>query len=659
MIFYFINKINYYKSLYCIPSILHTMNHSVFLGILKLHADAPQQQIPIESIKNLIPSDQLEIIKMLLSNFINNIPVIHKDNINYKMKYYYNILIFIVNVINNLYTLPNIELYNNIILKFINNRLLYKLCAAYNGNQILEKLNVLTNIKEINSCKCYIYFTATCGTFETFVWWINFVNNTKYIIYSRDLIKRLLTIPFKGKMFIDDLKSSIENVEELFIQSFNNSDNRLLRFFLQVNKINLQINFTDKLIKDILNVLNSTTFEPKYILKRLKLLSQNTNISSYFPYIIKTFVSVPVILKLHTLEYYYNIPHTLDNITQIMLKIQLQNTNIDTWYYEIKNNVIPLFKTSTEQKIASFCNNIILVIKDKFIREIKYIDKLNFIEIYKSIIKMIKWYHFDYILNSDMITTDSKLYTHIQSKLNATIQLIPLINKNMYEVSFNKINNALCILSRAMRNNYWFKYNNKLNNELNKRSHIISALKDRWYYLQFNNFIKKQYIILDNSYKLKKNMYLSGDLNLMSTIVLDNLVLPTLPVIMSSYIIKIIEFKVNNPINSENITIYGIIDIDIPDTTYNTRIDMLLDACPHTILTKHTDSLESYIKEIEKDYENMKDYAIKYENVISFLWWPIVIRKYTGLTIDLNVNKMINMSLPTYYQKIIPISSLP
>ena len=64
------------------------MNHSVFLGILKLHADAPQQPIPIEIIKNLIPSDQLEIIKMLLSNFINNTPVIHKDNINYKMKYY-------------------------------------------------------------------------------------------------------------------------------------------------------------------------------------------------------------------------------------------------------------------------------------------------------------------------------------------------------------------------------------------------------------------------------------------------------------------------------------------------------------------------------------------------------------------------------------------
>jgi hypothetical protein len=520
------------------------MNHSVFLGILKLHADVPQRPIPIDSIKNLIPSEQIEIIKMLLSNFINNTPVIHKDNINYKMKYYYNILIFIVNVINNLYTLPNIELYSNNILKVINNKLLYKLCAAYNGNQILGKLNILTNIKETHLLNSYIYFTATCGTFETFVWWINCVNNNKYIIYSHDLIKRLLTVPFNDKMFIDNVKSSIDNVEELFIQSFKNSDNRLLIFLLEVNKINQQINFTDKLIKDILNILNSTTFEPKYILKRLKLLSQNTNISAYFPYIIKTFVSVPVILKLHNLEYYYNTPHTLDNIAYIMLKIQLQNTNIDTWYYEIKNNFIPLIKTSKELEIAIFCNNIIIVIKDKFIREIKYIDKLNFTEIYKSIIKMIKWYHFDYILNSDIITKDSKLYTHIQSKLNATIQLFPLMNKNMYEVSFYKINNALCILSRAMRNNYWFKYNKKLNNELNKRSPIIVALKDRWYYLQFNNFIKKQYITLDNSYKLKKNMYLSGDLTLMSTIVLDNLVLPSLSVIMSSYIIKIIEFKV-------------------------------------------------------------------------------------------------------------------
>jgi hypothetical protein len=635
------------------------MNHSVFLGILKLHADAPQRPIPIDSIKNLIPSEQIEIIKMLLSNFINNTPVIHKDNINYKMKYYYNILIFIVNVINNLYTLPNIELYSNNILKVINNKLLYKLCAAYNGNQILERLNILTNIKETHLLNSYILFTATYGTFETFVWWVNFINNTKYIIYSHDLIKRLLTVPFKGKMFIDDLKSTItsfENVEGIFIRSFNNSDNRLLRFFLEVNKINQQINFTDKLIKDILNILNNTTFEPKYILKRLKLLSQNTNISAYFPYIIKTFVSVPVILKLHNLEYYYNTPHTLDNIAYIMLKIQLQNTNMDTLYYEIKKNFIYLLKTSNEIKFAIFCNDISIVIKNKLIRVIKCIN--CFEDIYKFIIKMIKWYQFDYILNSDIITKDSKLYTHIQSKLNATIQIHPLY-RTYYNVSFYKINNALCILSRAMRNNYWFKYNKKLNNELNKRSPIIAALKDRWYYLQFNNFIKKQYITLDNSYKLKKNMYLGGDINLMSTIVVDKSALPSLPVILSSYIIKIIEFKINNPINSENITVYGIIDIDIPDTTYNTRVDMLLDACPHTQMTKHTDSLESYIKEIEKEYENIKEYAIKYKNLISFLWCPIVIHKYTGPTIYTDLNRLINMSLPTYYQKIIPISSLP
>ena len=629
------------------------MLQGVLSNILKIHSEMPHQQIPIDSIKNLTPLEQIQIIKLLLSNIINNSPVIHSFNVNYKMKYYYNVLIFIVNIINNLYTLPNKESYNNIILKLIHNKLLYKFSAAYNGNLLLGRLNILEDIKTTHSLNCYILHAGSCGTFETFVWWVNFIKNNKQIITSHNLIKHLLIVPFNGEMFIDNLKSCVENLEELLLQSFRNSDDRLLKFLFEVNKLNPQFNFTDKLIKDILIILNTTTFDPKYILKRLKILSQNTDISSHFSHIIQTYVSVPVILKLHEFEYYYNTPHTLDNIAYIIQKVDLKSADVGTWQSEMKNqNVVYIFKTQKERKMAIFCNNLIVIIKNKFIRQNKFIDKIDLINTYYSIIQMVEWYGFDHILNSN-ISKESKLYTHLYSKINASIQFIILTNT--YEISYYKINNALGVLSHAMRNNYWFKFNNKLNNELNKRSPIISALKDRWYQLQFNNFIKKQYITLFNSYKLNKNMYLVGDLNLMSTVVLDKSVLPLSSVVLSSYTIKIIEFEVNNT-SDDSITVYGIVDIDIPDTTYYERSRILLDACPRATITDQIESFDSYINEIEKDYENMMKYANEYKDTSSFLWWPVVARKYSGPTIDLNVNRMKNMSLPAYYHKIIPVS---
>ena len=111
-----------------------------------------------------------------------------------------------------------------------------------------------------------------------------------------------------------------------------------------------------------------------------------------------------------------------------------------------------------------------------------------------------------------------------------------------------------------------------------------------------------------------------------------------------------------NNTSDDSITVYGIVDIDIPDTTYYDRSRILLDACPRAKITDQIESFDSYINEIEKDYENMMKYANEYKDTSSFLWWPVVARKYSGPTIDLNVNRMKNMSLPAYYHKIIPVS---
>ena len=117
---------------------------------------SPLQQLSLDIIKNCTCLTNIGIITYLLE-YVNNSPKLiqGKKNINCKMKYYYTILCFIVNTINYLYVTPNVNYYDylyttpteinnknenyyNNMDKLINNKLLYKLSGAYNGNKLLQ-----------------------------------------------------------------------------------------------------------------------------------------------------------------------------------------------------------------------------------------------------------------------------------------------------------------------------------------------------------------------------------------------------------------------------------------------------------------------------------------------------------------------------------------
>jgi hypothetical protein len=156
---------------------------------------------------------QIHILTYLL-NYTSNTPKIvnGKTNINCKMEYYFPIFIFIVNAINNL----NIsdKICANMIDNFINKKLLCRLLRVHNGNILLQKINRLAHIKTTHDITPVldpnISYVCLCGTFETFVWWVGFLNNITIPIVSNGLLNRLLSILFK--------KSPDENI--LFINLY-------------------------------------------------------------------------------------------------------------------------------------------------------------------------------------------------------------------------------------------------------------------------------------------------------------------------------------------------------------------------------------------------------------------------------------------------------
>jgi len=603
---------------------------------------------------------QIHILTYLL-NYTSNAPKIvnGKTNINCKMEYYFPIFVFIVNAINNL----NIsdKICANMIDNFINKKLLCRLLRVHNGNILLQKINRLAHIKTTHDITPVldpnISYVCLCGTFETFVWWVGFLNNITIPIISNGLINRLLSIPFKKSpdeniLFINLLKSPCigASIEELFTKSIINSDNRIFKYLLKEYHLNNQlITFTDEGLKKIINTLFIATFEAKYILKRLKLLSEYINIGHLFEYIISATTSTNVILTLHKFEYYYNKPHTFCNIADIAYKLYLSNLNNENWYTKMEfAKAIKLFKTPNEQEMGALWKAIFNNIKNKY--GTNDIDRWSLTQKYNIIINMIKWNQFEYIINQKTFIEKQVLYNRIISNI---IGLINLLFTSEYiklseEQMFIKLNKRLYFVRCAKRKTKRLK----LNRHINNLSPLIIALKQKFNNLQFDNFIKKQQPML---YELNKNMYIMGNINHMRIIVLNSSCLSILHThLNSSYLVKIIEFEINN------ITIYGIIDIDIPHTTYDERCSFLLNIHLFKKTTKNSiDSLESYMQELKTDYENMILYANENNDTISFLWWPLTVYKYTGhkQTICSDFIKKNAISSRSYYQTISIISN--
>jgi len=100
-------------------------------------------------------------------------------------------------------------------------------------------------------------------------------------------------------------------------QSIKNSDNRIFKWYISQKNINLQK--TSVITNMLSNILSSSKTPSKYILKKIKILSENVNLIPYFSQMISYTSEGDIIYQL--MKYYYKVPMDIENINNI-LKIE-------------------------------------------------------------------------------------------------------------------------------------------------------------------------------------------------------------------------------------------------------------------------------------------------------------------------------------------------
>jgi hypothetical protein len=532
--------------------------------------------------------------KILLLELILKMSILIKNNKikTYKLYHYYSLFNFIVINLNDLYNnineSPLLEDYsNNLSLDIINSGLLRSLTMLNRGNYLLKILNkkIFNKLSENNYTNLLIT-ASEYGTYNNFLFWFNRLDKT-----------------------ILDLEGYVYN--RIIIYSFINSDSRLYKFIL-TNILYKNKYFFDNnkhLIINIIKVLNITPIPDKYLLRRLKVLSSYINLIPYFDIMMASFKSLKILTEIH--KYYYKIPHTWNSL--LILFTNIIENNIDiinllpliTKIQELLNNNIYLslvnminnFKTYQEK----FISYIILLLKYNINININNEYRLQNInnEIQNNIINIILSLNYssflknldNYNINSIFKIIDKMKYTHyIEQYYSAhNIKEIKyLLYTKFINVDLNNVkNNIKCMIkANLILHNlrlYLKKYyNKKLINYNIKMHNILYEIK----YFKPHKHIKvlkngSKYYQLENEkfnyYKLEKNNLLDNITNNklilknnLNRIVINNLYINAYPYIdiLFNY-----EIKANY---DEDLDLYLIYDINIPNMTYEERYNILL-----------------------------------------------------------------------------------
>ena len=219
-------------------------------------------------------NDLLTLLNLLLisihkgeySVINNNILVETKKN--YKMEEYYILFEFIVNKF-----LINNNQYDKTLYKNVLNLLLIKLTMLNKGQYLLEKLDdVILDINNENYIE-YLNIASSDGTFITFKFWMGKINFKEHYI---------------------------KIIDNLLINSIVNPDDRIYKYLLEYIINNDTVFFqSNNIIKELIIKIANSKIPTKYILKRLKFLSQKTNLNKYFIFMTQKFKDIKIIIEIH------------------------------------------------------------------------------------------------------------------------------------------------------------------------------------------------------------------------------------------------------------------------------------------------------------------------------------------------------------------------
>ncbi len=574
--------------------------------------------------------NKTSLFESLISH-VNNAPMVPNNSTgkNYKMEHYYPLLDWLVNEINKLYFANQQD--NNLISRLdyiLSNQLLEKLTLLVKGQTLLNKLNhripkVTTQQKTITHL---LMESARTGPFLTFLFWLN-----KHPEKAVEKLPR-------------------NDLEQIFINSIGNSDDRLFKFVLdkvlKTDKLFFQKNTTT--INSMISSLANSLVPPKYQLKRIKILSGYISLVPYFHQMINSFNSDKVVIELH--KYYYVNPHTFDtlrNLMRIFVKNDWNADGANIINEENYNKIVPVFKTDEELYML----NILLAVQydvykvEKFKRTL--VNKIV-CENFNSLIDMIEWGNLE--------------------KANGIVDIVVsclveqgLINKYVESHSIRYINLSMLFYTRFLKvpapsfNGNKQNYNNdtiskaiKINKLLhNMRLYVKSKCKTRVIQQKVKMFDLLREITTfspktsvpvlargSTQYQCQKQKFtnlpprhlLPGEIHIYKSFMLkekaDGVLINNMPVgiypqadILNNYQVKA-EYI-------EELDLYLVFDVDIPNTTIEERYNALRNAHPYTsnTNTEKINSLGDFIKLFNQERNVIKRF-INDNKSEPIKWYP-------------------------------------
>jgi hypothetical protein len=602
--------------------------------IMKIHA---QGNCIVYNIPNNVR--KYELFYKLISQ-TDSIPIKNNNdhNINFKMEYYYNIFEFVIDEMNKVYN--NKQSDDEIINSFdhiIKYALLSKLSVLSKGQLLLNKL--LHRIKKINLSNDakleYLKESSRIGTFMNFIFWLK---KTSY-------------------KTIDKLPS--EYKEKIFKFSIGNSDDRLFKFILKKIIINDKLLFQKNtyLIKELIQTLGFSLVPPKYILKRIKILSGYISLVPYFADMINAFNSDKIILELH--KHYYVVPHEFNSINQILSTFVSYN-----WNHEMEtNNVIitnnfELFINkllTIEEKVM--VDIIMALLYDTYqtsnIHKQSIIDNIVNVN-YIKIIEMISWDNIvssNIMLNKVILSLSSqqlmnKYYSYYNGYINPRLifytRFLPIClqSKRTELININLLLHTLRVYVKTKCKT----------NVVQHKVKIFDLLREIKYYDPKKNIsILKQGSIRYQTQKQKftnlpPRHLLPGEINIYKHYLLkekaDGILINNIPTGIYPYVQILNNYQVKAEY-IEELDLYLIFDIDIPNTTIEERYDILRKNHPLTCNTcmQKINSIDDFI-EIFKRERYIINQFIDDNKSEPIKWYPKFACRY-----DFNIIDKINIEL--------------
>ena len=563
------------------------------------------------NLKIYVTKDKINILYELLNNIDNNN--------NFKMETYYSLFNFIV---------------DNVILLYIDNKnsndifntlLLTKLSILNKGQYMLNKLenNISFQLFKKTEINDYVKLSCRYGTFITFLYWLN---------------------------KIDDIKNlNQQTLEIIMITSIMNSDDRIYKYLIDktliINKLFFQKTI---IIKELLSNLANSGIPSKYILKRIKLLSTKISLNPYFHFMVHIFNDSKVIYELH--KYYYIIPHTFQSLSSLSKSI-IHNYKVENF-----DKILSILNTDEEKNMLYI---ICIISSNHFIKNYDFnhliLEKI-IIDNYSQIIRIINW---DFIiidihpLSKEIIKIliknnlihkflDNSSIIFINKKIIffTRFYMVPyIISKENFEyikplIRINKVLHKLRILAKQKAKSKVINHNIKMYDILREiktysPNENRPILKNGSIHYQYQ---KQKFTNLPPRHLLPGEIHQYHNFLIREKadgILIDNLPLGIFPShdLVGNYQVKA-EYI-------EELDLYLIFDIDIPNTTLIDRYNILRNAHTYTCNSKleTINKLDDFFEILKMERQTIIRF-LKENKINSIKWYP----KFACLVNDSELN---------------------